>query len=68
MERNLKLKEFRQSRKMTQLELAGRSGVSHSFVEKLESGWLVPSRKIAEKLATAMNCSTIDIFPNIELK
>lgn len=58
-----KLKEYRLKRKMTQAELAEKSGVSRTTIVYLECG----SAKVAKtdtliKLATALNASVKEIF------
>lgn len=66
--KNEKFKNVRLSKQMTILELAGRSGVSVSYVEKMDSGWVLPTYKIAEKVALVLECSVADIFPENQLK
>ena len=63
-----RLKETRRTRQITQLELAYRSGVSSSAIEKLECGFSLPKRTTAEKLAKALGCQISDIYPNCKLK
>ena len=58
-----KLKKMRESRGMRQVELAGRSRVSISYLQVLETGWLRPSESIQAKLADALGCNVDEIFP-----
>lgn len=57
-----KLKMMRGAKGMKQVELAGRSGVSVSYLQALETGWIRPSEKIQSKLADALECKLKDIF------
>ena len=53
----LRLKEIRESRKMTQVVLAGAVGVAQGYISSLENGLYSPSFEILIKLADALNCS-----------
>ena len=55
----MKIKEFRQKKKLTQFELALKVGISQSAVAKWENGETIPATKQLIKLAEIFNC-TID--------
>lgn len=51
------LREYRAQARMSQTELARRSGLDHSYVSRLESGYRTPTRDAVIKLAKAMELS-----------
>jgi|AGTN01.1.fsa_nt_gi Predicted transcriptional regulators len=58
-----KIKEVRESMKMTQEELAEKSGVSRTTISQLESGTIrTTTTKTLVKLARALNKSIDQIF------
>lgn len=58
----LKLKEMRKKRKMTQMELSKKSGVSHPTIVRLESGKPADVKLgTLRKLASALDCK-LQIF------
>lgn len=60
-----KIKELREKRKMTQVELATKSGVSRTLIAGLECGSLVETSTVTlKKLAEALECNVSDIFCN----
>ena len=56
----LRLEQIRRSRKMSQLQLAKKSGVSRTYISELESGKYNPSKTLC-KLAKALDCSLDDL-------
>lgn len=58
-----KIKEVREAAKMTQEELAEKSGVSRTTISQLENGTLrITTTKTLVKLARALNKSVDQIF------
>jgi DNA-binding XRE family transcriptional regulator len=58
-----RLKDFRENAKMTQAELAEKSGVSRGTIVAIENNSVKnTSTKVLEKLAKALNASIKDIF------
>ena len=49
-----RIKELRAKRGLTQAQLAERSGVSHSYLSRIEIGMHQPTLEIIEKLAKAL--------------
>ncbi|MBL7132130.1 MAG: helix-turn-helix transcriptional regulator [Candidatus Omnitrophica bacterium] len=56
-----KLKTRRQQMKLTQLELAKKTGVSESYICQIENGKMVSIRKL-EQLAKALKCDAKDLL------
>jgi putative molybdopterin biosynthesis protein len=56
------LRTFRSKQKLTQAELAQRSGVPRSSIAAIEASALVPSVNTALLLARALNCSVEELF------
>lgn len=67
-----KLKEFRQSLKLTQAEFAGKCALSRTTITELESGRKEPTLKLVEKIASATNTDVSDwidtLNPTIKIK
>ena len=57
----LKLKEIRESRKMTQAVLAARVGVAQGYLSSLENGVYNPSFEVLIRLAKALECKLDDL-------
>ena len=57
----MKLKKFRQQRKLTQGELAERAGVTREYIARLEAGRYDPSLSTLEKLAKALRVKVNDL-------
>lgn len=58
-----KIKEFREERKMTQVELAKKSKVSRAIISGLESGAVsVTTTDTLSKIAVALGKKVSDIF------
>jgi len=53
------LKEFRESRRVSQSKLAQRAGFDHSYVSRLESGARTPTRDAVDQLAQALELSGV---------
>lgn len=60
------LEELRESKGMTQTELAAESGVSLAMVRAIENGTRKPSLEIAHKLAKALGVKTDDLIRRME--
>lgn len=58
-----KIREARELKKLTQAELAKRSGVSRTIISGLESGRIVnTTAETLKKIATALGMQVQDIF------
>jgi len=60
--KNCRLKEARKAKGMSQTELAGRSGISISYMRLLDAGWARPSEEIQSRLADVLECKPGSIF------
>jgi transcriptional regulator with XRE-family HTH domain len=59
----LRIREIRESRQLTQTELARRLGVDRSYLSKIEDGArLQPALRILAHLADHLDCSIADLF------
>jgi putative transcriptional regulator len=56
------MKSIRESKNLTQEQLANSLGVSRSWIEKVENGKVEPSLKLALRIANFLECSIEDIF------
>jgi transcriptional regulator with XRE-family HTH domain len=55
----VKLKGFREVRRVSQSKLAQRAGFDHSYVSRLESGARTPTRDAVEQLAQALELEQV---------
>lgn len=53
------LKQFRETRRVSQSKLAERAGFDHSYVSRLESGARTPTRDAVEQLSNAMELAQL---------
>jgi transcriptional regulator with XRE-family HTH domain len=58
-----RLRQLRQSRGMTQAELARRAHVTTSYIWRLESGGAAPGIDLVDRLAQALGTTATDFFP-----
>lgn len=61
-----RLRELRNSRGMTQAELAAKAHVTASYVWKLESGGAAPGIDLVDRLAVALGTNAADLLPMAE--
>jgi len=61
-----RLRELRNSRGMTQAELAHQAHVTASYVWRLESGGAAPGIDLVERLAAALGTTAADLLPVVE--
>jgi len=57
-----RLKKIREACQMTQTELAGLSGVSQTYISKLEAKERQPTLPIIQKLAAALGVSLAELL------
>ena len=57
-----RLKEFRQSRGLTQTELAEKVGSSKNTISSIETGQFCPTAYLAALLCLALNCDFWELF------
>lgn len=60
-----RVKEVRQRKSMSQLELAGLADISQSFLASLESGKKQPSVMTILRLSQALGINPGDLFPRV---
>lgn len=58
-----RIRHLRKLRKLTQVELAERLGVSHSAVQKLEAGTVDLDTKWMKQLSTALDVKPYELLP-----
>lgn len=56
------IKRIRKTKKLTQVTLAARSGLSHSYICDLEAGDANPTLTTLQKLAAGLDITIIDLF------
>ncbi len=57
------LKQIRESKGLTQVQLADKTGVTQEYIAKLESGARVnPSLKVLRAFAKALNVELVDLL------
>jgi len=61
---NPKVRKWRERRKLTYRELAGRAGIALSTLYRIESGTASPTVAMLEKLAKALGISIRNLFPD----
>ncbi len=59
-----KLREVRQSRGMTQADLAGRAGLAATHISELEGGDIAPGLDTVDRLATALGTTAAELLPS----
>lgn len=55
-------KEFRESKNLTQKELAEKIGVTHQMISQIEMGFRPPSAKNILDIALQFNCTTDEVY------
>jgi transcriptional regulator with XRE-family HTH domain len=58
-----KVKKFRESRGLSQVELSRLSLIAAPNLSAIERGRLVPWPKVKKRLAKALRCSESELFP-----
>lgn len=58
----MRIRGYRVSKNMTQMELAEKVGVSRSTVAMWENGSNVPSAELIPRIANALSCTTDQLF------
>jgi len=58
----VRIKTVRESKGLTQVQLAEMAGLARSYLSELESGKKVPNLRRLEALANAMNCDVHDLL------
>jgi transcriptional regulator with XRE-family HTH domain len=61
-----RLRELRNSRGMTQADLASKAHVTASYVWRLESGGAAPGIDLLDRLAAALGTTAADLLPAAE--
>lgn len=62
MKTNEKIKAFRKKSNLTQKQLAEKSSIAEITIRKYEKGDRVPKLEQLTKIATALECSTVDLL------
>jgi transcriptional regulator with XRE-family HTH domain len=58
-----KLRTIRQDRRLTQLEVAEKAGISTNYYARIERGNTAISLEVFEKIVKALNVHSSDILP-----
>ncbi|MDL2224944.1 helix-turn-helix domain-containing protein [Eubacteriales bacterium OttesenSCG-928-M02] len=61
----MRIKELRESKKMTQVALANKLGVTRTAVAMWESGDSMPKAKMLPQLAKELDCTIEEIFEKL---
>jgi transcriptional regulator with XRE-family HTH domain len=61
-----RLRSIRQSRGMTQRELANRANITLSYISKLEAAGAAPGIDLVERLANALETDVAALLPSIQ--
>lgn len=56
-----RMREVRQKRRLTQVELSERSGIAQTRISELESGTRMPNLVTILRLAVALDCKVMDL-------
>jgi len=59
----LRVREWRQQRRLSYRELASHAGIALSTLYRIESGAASPTVAMLERLAAALNVRVVDFFP-----
>ena len=59
----LRVREWRQQRRLSYRDLATRASIALSTVYRIESGAASPTVAMLERLAAALNVRVVDFFP-----
>jgi transcriptional regulator with XRE-family HTH domain len=62
------LKDYRKSRKISQLQLAEQCDSSQTYIAEIEVGKKFPSLDMIERIAAAMNIESYYLFQNVPPK
>ena len=63
-----RLREYRLSKKMTQVELSRLSGVKQATISALENGYNSPTTPTLEMLSKALDCTVSDLLGESKLQ
>lgn len=56
-----RMRDMRQKRRLTQVELSERSGIAQTRISELESGTRMPNLVTILRLAVALDCKVMDL-------
>lgn len=59
---DLNLRKLREKENISQVELAGKVGVTQEFISFVEKGYRLPGIEVAKRLADALNVSVDDLI------
>jgi transcriptional regulator with XRE-family HTH domain len=62
----LRLLQLRRKKKLSQVQLSKRAGVSRSYISEIEKGVYDPTTKIICRLCRALNCTPNDMITGWE--
>ncbi len=62
------LKRLRKEKRMSQIDLANKSGLTQSGLSQLENGIYWPDYNTVDQLAKALSCEHTDLFKKTKLK
>ena len=58
-----KLRDFREHRRLTQQEMAGRAGVPRTYISRIENARLLPGPIMLHRIAGALDVPILDLLP-----
>ena len=59
---DLNLRKLREKENISQVELAGKVGVTQEFISFVEKGYRLPGIEVAKRIADALNVSVDDLI------
>lgn len=59
---DLNLRKLREKENISQVELAGKVGVTQEFISFVEKGYRLPGIEVAKRIADALNVSIDDLI------
>jgi len=66
--KNLRLKQIRLKKGITQGELAKKIGYTQAYISKIENGYIKPNPYIRFRIARALGSKVSEIFPKIKTR
>jgi transcriptional regulator with XRE-family HTH domain len=62
MNRKLIIKQLRKDKKISQQELADKTGINRSYLSAIENGVMLPTPESVLKIARALDCFYTDLY------
>ena len=68
MKRKLIIKQLRNDKKMSQQELADKTGINRSYISAIENGVMLPTPDALLEIARALDCFYTDLYTEEDLE